>query len=379
MESGQRFPVCLICRRQAACLAGGALSVLVLAAVGEMYLRWFPPSDLYPFMGEASPLQGCYRPDPLFGVCYRSWDDFLAENAERLAPWLTPEAKADPRPIWAMFGNSFVHAPGMLADHARAAVSDHRIFNLGKNEPFMLRMAQIQLLLDHGFQPERIFIVLLPVDMLGLGPQPLASIHVTRTGALTYRPRLPPGVLGSATERSRLLWAAWVRSGRHRGNPSFRPALVHQAPAPPLSDDLRFLFSNLAAVTHRHRVPVTVVLIPSYQQILQGESFGLQDWLGSMLTELGFDVLDTRAAFCQHPDRQHLFIPDKHFNDRGNQVLLAEVLAHTRHLAEHPRLPRRWTAAQPVSALRKARDRETPPSAVSIGDSAPQPRLPCPE
>lgn len=164
---------------------GALAAAIVLAGVSELYLQVFPPQDYLTFLGEASPLTGNFTAHPVFGATYRSWEAFCAENAERMRPFLPPAPIDDASPIWAFFGNSFVQAPGMLADRARGRVHDRRIFSLGRNEDLFVRLAQIEMLLEHGMRPERIFIALMPVDLLLLGAQPLATIHVTAKGAVT--------------------------------------------------------------------------------------------------------------------------------------------------------------------------------------------------
>ena len=60
-------------------LLGSALAVITLLALAEVFLRWFPPRDLHPYLGEESPLVGLYAPDQDFGITYRSWDAFLTD------------------------------------------------------------------------------------------------------------------------------------------------------------------------------------------------------------------------------------------------------------------------------------------------------------
>lgn len=304
-------------------LAAGGLGILA-----EAYLRLFPPRDLHPYLGEKSPLTGIFAPDADFAVGYRSWEAFRDDNAERMNAFLASHGQPGPLGVWAFFGNSFVQAPGMLADHVRAAAPQRCVFNLGRNELLPVRLAQIKLLLESGVRPERIFFVLMPVDVTVLGEQPLDTMQATSKGAIVYRPRLPAGRAGWLVEHSRLAFCAWVRAGRHRGNPQFNKRTLYQAIERPLLDDLDRLFGNLARLARQRQVPVTVVLIPAYHQITEQASFGFQDTLAGMLRRHGFDVLDPRRAFCEHPGRQDLFLPDKHFNLQGNQVLLAEVLAH---------------------------------------------------
>jgi hypothetical protein len=309
-------------------LLGSLLAVGLFGGLAEAFLRLFPPLDLQPYMGEASPLTGGYAPDEDFGVTYRSWDVFCRENAERLEPYLPLEGHADSRPTWAFFGNSFVQAPGMLADHARATVADRRIFNLGRNELLFIRFAQIKLLLEHGLKPERLFVELMPVDLLSLGRQPLSTLQVTGRGALTYRPSLPGAPADAVVEESRLFLTAWIRSGRHHGNPRFNPQTLYQGIPEPLLGDVARLFANLARIARAHGVPVTVLLIPAYHQVLRRESFGFQDSLTALLAPMGYDVFDPRAAFCAYPDKPSLHLPDKHLTAEGNRLLLAELLAH---------------------------------------------------
>ena len=92
-------------------------------------------------------------------------------------------ASADARPVWAFFGNSFVQASGMLADTARGRVTDKCVFNLQRNEHLCVRLAQVRVLLEHGWQPERIFLVLMPLDVAPLGSDNLDSLYVTAKGA----------------------------------------------------------------------------------------------------------------------------------------------------------------------------------------------------
>jgi hypothetical protein len=269
-----------------------------------------------------------YQQDPDFTVGYRSWDAFAAENVERLPGYLPFAKRSNCHEYWAFFGNSFVQAPGMLADRARERLPERTIFNLGKNEPLCLRFSQIKLLLDHGLPAERIFFLLMPVDVVGLGRQPLATQHVTARGALTYEPAHQAGVGGFLARHSRLGLAAAIRSGQQIGNPEFRNDRLYEGIQEPLLGDLRFLFGNLARTARAHHVPVTVMLIPAYHQIRFGASCGFQDALKPFLLEQGYDVFDPREAFRKQADRDGLFIPDKHFSPRGNEILLNELLRH---------------------------------------------------
>jgi hypothetical protein len=309
---------------------GAALACAVLSGLAEGFLRLFTPSEFDAYMGEQSLRAGIYRPDPDFCVAYRSWEEFREDNATRLAAYLPFDIRMESGKLWAFFGNSFVHAPGMLADHARAVVHDRCIFNLGRNEELYLRLAQIRLLLEHGLSPERIFITLMPVDLISLGRQPLNTIRVTAKGAIAYEPRLPTGWAGSLVRHSRLAWCAWLRAGEQVGDPGFRLADLNHAVEPTLIRDLSWLFGNLARVTREHHVSVTIVLIPNYEQIFGQAGFAFQDTLGPILKKQGFDVLDPRDTFCCHSDHPALFVPDKHFSPLGNQLLVGALLDHIR-------------------------------------------------
>jgi hypothetical protein len=310
---------------------GGVLAVLLLLGLAEAFLRLSPPSDLHPFLGEASPLRGVYLADADFGVRYQSWDAFCSDNAERMRGYLPFRTGASSRP-WAFFGNSFVQARGMLADTVRHDLPDRPVFNLGRNEPICVRFAQIRLLLENGLAPERIFVTLMPMDVAGLGEQPLATLHVTRHGAMTFEPRLPGGAAGAVVRHSRVAFTGWCRSGFQRGNPSFSGNYLQEKIDPLLLADLEHLFASLARVSRQHEVPLTVILIPTLQQVCRGASCGFQDTLVPMLRRQGLDVCDPRDAFRGQPEVASLFLPDKHFSPAGNRILLTALLDHLRSL-----------------------------------------------
>lgn len=335
MEPGLVSSSCARAVRGASFLAGFVLASGLLVCLAEGYARFFPPVDLYPFLGEQSPARGIYAPDPDFRVTYRSWDAFHADNAARLDLYLPFGKFANGPKLWAMFGNSFIQAPGMLADHARILAPDHCIFNLARNENFLIRLAQIKLLLEAGMQPERIFIELMPVDLAVLGEQPLTTVRVTRKGALGYEPALPRGALGPLVGHSRLAFTAWTRTGRHKGNRQFERRTLYQGVPPRLYADVAELFGNLAQLVQSRGIPVTILLIPSFDQVVGGASYGFQNQLGALFRDLGYDVIDPRDAFHQASDRAALYIPDKHLSNAGNILLMSAIYAHLRgyHLA----------------------------------------------
>lgn len=304
---------------------GFIVAITVLGGFAESFLRHFPPTDYEPYLGDASPRRGPFVADDAFGVTYRTFDDFVAENDGPMQRFL-PLAAPGP-PLWAFFGNSFVQAPGMLADTLRASVPDRRIFHLGRNEDLFVRFAQIALLLNHGWRPQRIVVALMPVDLVGLGPQPLATLQVTAGGAISYRPRLPDGRMGSLVARSAVARAAWFRAGRQCGNPDFDPRRLLEHIDEPLLSDVRRLFTNLAHVARSAAVPVTVLLVPTYQQILHGAGYGFQDTLTPLLNDLGYDVFDPRDTLTRAASPA-LFAPDWHFSPAGNELLANALLAH---------------------------------------------------
>jgi hypothetical protein len=306
---------------------GALAAVGLLAGLGEAYTRLFPPRDSFLFLGEDSPLRGPYVPADDFGVAYRSWQAFCDDNP-RLQPYLPLDSPGDPRPLWAMFGNSFVQAPRMLADTARVRTPERRVFNLGRNEPLCVRLAQIRLLLDHGLKPERVIVGLMPLDAGGLGRDPLASQHVTARGALTCQPRLPDGAAGWLVEHSALVRTAWFRTDLHHAHPDFRANQLNYGVGEGLLADLDRLFGALARTAADHQTPITVVLIPNYEQITCGAPRGFQEALTPILQRRGIDVCDPCEAFRGSPNQAALFIPDKHFSDAGNRILLAELLRH---------------------------------------------------
>ena len=320
------------------CVLGAVVALSALLASAEIFVRRFPVESDGRDHPEAWSRPALYTADADFGVGYR-WEAFRLYAADRLGTALPAESQHDRRPLWAFFGNSFIQAPGMLADVVRQQATEVRVFNLGRNEHFALRLAQIKLLLANGLRPQRLFVALTPVDLLPLGYQPLHTLTVTAAGELTYAPRWPTGLLESVVRASRLAAAAWLRSGRQRGNPDFDPASLRWRIDPPLLADLAQLFAALARVATAHDVPVTVILIPVHEQIVEYAGFAFQDTLSPLLRGYGFDVFDPRAVFEREPDRQALYAPDKHLSARGNQLLARELLAHEGTHAAAPMAP----------------------------------------
>ncbi len=221
----------------------------------------------------------------------------------------------------------------MLADTTRKYVPNRHVFNLGRNEFVYIRAAQIDLLLEHGLRPERILFELMPLDISVLGRHTFEMVHAGKGGALAYEPRLPP-IGGAIVRDSRLALAGWVRADLQIAIPFFNPNHMTKWMDPVLIDQSRHLFECIANVTRRHHVPVTVLLIPNWEQVTKGQPYAFQDALTPIATEVGFDVLDVRDPFRNYPDKAALFIPDKHFSDLGNRILLNEFVKHLHALGQ---------------------------------------------
>jgi hypothetical protein len=300
-------------------VAGVLVSLAAVGLLGEAYLRGFPPADLRPYLGDDAPGQDLYRPDGRLGIDYRNFDSFAAANAERLAAYRPIDAA---RPHRAMFGNSFVQMAGMLGDTARVAEPQHDCFFLGRNEPLPLRVAQIRLLLRAGLRPGRIVFAILPVDAIPLVQHPLPTWGSNASGVRTY--------VAPASAGSRLLLAGRLRlvDPVPSANAAGRTA-VGEWPAS-LATDFDAILGVLAAVATEAGVPVTILLIPTFEQVVLGKPHRFQDRVTAIAASHRLDVCDLRDAFRGEPEPRSLFIPDKHFSPRGNAILFAALAAHER-------------------------------------------------
>jgi hypothetical protein len=308
-------------------LLGVVTGLFALLAAGELFVRLAPPEDLQPYLGARSGLAGPYVSDPVLGANYRSWDAFAALYRERLAE-LGNDNRG--RPVWAMFGNSFVQAAGMLGDTAQAALPKRQVFYLRRNEPIYLRVAQFRVLLEHGLRPERAFFVVLPIDLYGIALDPVAALDVTPDGAIGRSVRKPP-LIAPLLGHSRLALAAWVRSGRHRLLPGFRgkdvleplPALVMQ--------ELDGLFGEIARLSETYDVPASIVFIPNREQLFGDRRTVPQDAYRAAADRFGLDFIDSAPALLAAIDHPGLLIPDGHLSDRGNAILLEAIRSHLEH------------------------------------------------
>lgn len=306
--------------RLVAGLIAGFAAPIVL---GEAFLRARPPSDIHLYLEDA-PTSGPYRSDAVLGVDYRSYSAFEEIYDSRLRELLALQTQ----PTWLFFGSSFVQAPGMLGDTMQALRPGHRMFYLRRNEPPHVRVAQARQLVRNGLRPERVFFVLLPLDISTYGTTPLNWIKANANGAVTHRMRLPPAPVDRVVANSLFALTGWVRSGRHRANPDFRAGHVRAGLSPQLQSDWRQLLEALGEMSRAYAVPVTLVLVPDREQILAGEARLPQDILAQIGRGAGLDVLDVGPAFLSAERKQTLFLPDWHFSAEGNRILAGALLEH---------------------------------------------------
>jgi hypothetical protein len=95
-----------------------------------------------------------------------------------------------------------------------------------------------------------------------------------------------------------------------------------------IQSELAALLQRIGEVTARDHVPVTVLLLPNYEQITRGAGFAFQDEATRLAIAGGLDVCDIRDPFVNYADKPALFIPDKHFSAIGNRIVLAELVKH---------------------------------------------------
>ncbi len=103
-----------------------------------------------------------------------------------------------------------------------------------------------------------------------------------------------------------------------------------------MQDDLSRILNHLAETSRRYRVPVTVVALPDRNQVFGRAGFGFQDTLAQLSQRAGLDFLDARQPFVDASDKLSLFVPDWHFTERGNALLVRELAAHDKARAGKP-------------------------------------------
>jgi hypothetical protein len=327
--------------------AGLLASLIAVLLIGEAVARLAMPKDIRDQLEPDATQPRAYRPDPQIGADFRSYDDFRKLNAamlERLGPLVSS------KPTWLLFGNSFVQGPGHLADTAERALPDMRIFALRRLVELPLRAAEARQLLAHGLRPERIFFVMLPIDTVQVGKRPLSFIDVRPDGAFASRMRWPEQPWASIVTGSRLATIAWIRSGHAAGDPSFNLRRVSEAPSQRVQDDLLRILDHLAETSRLYKVPVTVVALPNRDQIFGRTDYGFQDTLVQLTRRAGLDFLDVRRPFADAPDKLSLFVPDWHFTERGNTLLVRELAEHDKSRAAAPVQAAKPVQATPVKA-----------------------------
>lgn len=304
--------------------------VAALAAVlliGEAVARFATPTDVRNALQPDARQPRIYKPDPQIGADFKSYEGFRALNAhmlDRLGPLDMP------KPTWLLFGNSFVQGPGHLADTAERNLPDKRIFALRQHVETQLRAAEARQLLSQGLRPERIFFVMLPIDTLAVGRRPLSFIEVLPDGAMMTRIRWPDAPWTDLVKASRLATTAWIRSGRAAGDPSFDLRRLNATPPPRAQADLLRIFNHLAETSRTYKVPVTVTVLPDRAQIFGQAGFGFQETVAELSKRAGLDFLDARRSLVEASDKRSLFVPDWHFNERGNLLVLQELLDHAK-------------------------------------------------
>jgi hypothetical protein len=189
----------------------------------------------------------------------------------------------------------------------------------------------VQTLLESGLKPHRIFVVLVPVDIATIGPQPIATVTANGSGALVYRPRLPPFEFASKMiNHSRVAFCAWVRTGQAKGNPDFNPKELYEYIPQRTLSDIELLFGNLAMLQRAHGVPIDIVLVPTWEQVVGNKNWSFQNRLAQTATRANLNVIDPRNDFLSlsKRDRPSLYVPDKHLSASGNRRLLDAIVKH---------------------------------------------------
>lgn len=311
--------------RAKAC-AGFAVALALLCAAGEAYLRIAPPANLQDYLPE-SDRTGPFAFDARYGIRYRS-PEALQDDCPHYALVRKFAEMPNPPPCWAFFGNSFVQMPGALADTARTQQSKFAVVNLPRvTTPAPIRFAQAEMLLETGLKPARAFFAFIPLDAHTFELHSLSQMRVTPGGALAYEPRMP-AFGGALVRNSRLALAGYTRTGWHNARPFAKAAALYDRVDDSVRADFRTQFTAFAETAKRHRVPVSVILLPSYEQVTRNAGFAVQDAIAEEARAVGWGVCDVREVFRAHANGPTLFLPDKHFSATGNELLLREVMKH---------------------------------------------------
>lgn len=290
--------------------------------LGEAFVRLAPPPDLQAYLPETSQAAGPFVADPALGIAYKSFQSFVDDNRARVAE--LDQTRGD-KPVWMLFGNSFVQAPGMLGDTAMAALPDKHIYYLRRNELLQVRVAQLRELAKSGMRPENVLFIVLPVDLLGLAENPPSLSTATPAGG--FARRLPLKALGYGPfDHSRLVLIAKIRAGWGKLVPGFRARQVMEPLAPEIAQELGHVFEEIGALAKMWPLKVTIVYIPNREQIMGDAARSPQAAFEAAARNAGLRFLDTSAVFLAEQQRAGLLIPDGHLSARGNKLLLSAIL-----------------------------------------------------
>lgn len=306
-------------------LLGAILSLLAVLAGGEAYLRLAPPDDLRPYVIDRLSDTGPYVPDPVIGADYRSYAALHAIYPERLDQLAAENAG---RPVWMLFGNSFVQAPGMLGDTAQARIGDIQFFYVQRNDILLLRVAQLRRLLEQGHRPRRVVFAVMPIDCWGIALAAPSDMAVNGGGALGRRNHAPPMVPSWLADNSWLVLGAWTRSGGNTSFPGYGSNEPLNGQPPGMAAEFDRLFGEIGRLAKAYGFAATILMIPDREQVMGDTRRAPQEFFSAAAARAGLDYADSTDAFLAQSDRAGLFIPDGHFNDRGNAVLLDALLRH---------------------------------------------------
>jgi hypothetical protein len=315
---------------------GAMTAIALLLGLAEIYLRVFPPDYLHPFLGDDSPRAAHLCPDADFGVGFASWDALVAGNPGTLGPHspLCPHSSAAAANTWLVLGTSFGFE---LAKRMPGEFPGHTILTLDRSEPLTVRLAQIKTLLESGCRPAHIFVVTTPIDFNTLGEFELCHHRANSRGGYVFEPHFAPEPFGAVLRHSRLAFSGWTRLRLHRDHPGFRMKQLTDRIPETMQRDQRQLFAGLARCEREHPVPITVLVLPGMNEIVQRGGFALQDTLIGILKTERLTYVDPRPALLAHAPARELFVPDGHFSDLGNHIVLETLrqqLARADRIAE---------------------------------------------
>jgi hypothetical protein len=301
------------------------IGLLLPLAAGEAYVRFLPPADLKPYLGDSYSRSGVYRADPLLRVDYRSANDLVPSDG---TPRLADLKPLNTERTWLFFGVSFA---GGMARWAGQSLPSHRVLFFREiGDEFHMRVAQARLLLENGLRPERMFFPVIPIEFARYVLRPLSWVDVNRHGAITYRVRMPGWPLDALLEHSWLARVAWIRSKLHLASPTYRLSRITEAVPQTVLDDFDLMLGALGELSRKHQIPVTIVLLPDRRQILGSSNFELQNKMSTLAKKAGLDVFDPRAVFLDYPDKRAMYLPDWHYTSLGQGLLFDALMAHLR-------------------------------------------------